>query len=567
MPMCCVDNSLARQREREDTQPESGPDPMPDTSALPSTIDLLTELTTLRARAAAAEEALLQSTDMLSSLVSALPVGVVTIDRAGRVALWNRAAEAILGYTAEEMIGQPLPTKVFSMKNGVTGAAHVYLRMVTGQVIKGEEVRYRRKDGSFVETSFSGAGLMDEDGRLRCAICVFEDIGLRKAITHQLHQAQKMEAVGQLTGGMAHDFNNILGVAIGNLDLLAAEIADRPAAAELAEIALNALLRGAELTRSLLAFSRRQPLQPARLDAAALLSGVTRMLSRVLGEQVHVQFRAKGDLWPVLADPAQLEAAITNLAINARDAMPHGGRLTVTGCNTQLGPDELAADGEPAAGDYLLIEVADTGAGMTAAVLARAFEPFFTTKPVGQGTGLGLSMVYGFIKQSGGTVKIDSVPDHGTVVRLYLPRASDTANAASGPVDGGEQVTGGDETILVVEDNPDVRRLAEGMLSGLGYRVLTAEHGPAALALLESGVAVDLLFTDVVMPEGLTGYDLAAEALRRRPGLKVLFTSGYPGTAPPPAACLSGRLLCKPYRFHDLGLRVRESLDSNGANP
>ncbi len=565
--MCCVDNFLSRQQEREYTQPESGPDPMPDTSALPSITDLLTELTTLRARAAAAEEALLQSTDMLSSLVSALPVGVVTIDRAGRVALWNRAAEAILGYTAEEMIGQPLPTKVFSMKNGVTGAAHVYLRMVTGQVIKGEEVRYRRKDGSFVETSFSGAGLMDEDGRLRCAICVFEDIGLRKAITHQLHQAQKMEAVGQLTGGMAHDFNNILGVAIGNLDLLAAEIADRPAAAELAEIAVNALLRGAELTRALLAFSRRQPLQPARLDAAALLSGVTRMLSRVLGEQIHVQFRAKGDLWPVLADPAQLEAAITNLAINARDAMPHGGRLTVTGCNTQLCPDELATDGEPAAGDYLLIEVADTGAGMTAAVLARAFEPFFTTKPVGQGTGLGLSMVYGFIKQSGGTVKIDSVPGRGTVVRLYLPRANNTPDAASGPVDGGEEVTGGNETILVVEDNPDVRRLAEGMLSGLGYRVLTAEHGPAALALLDSGVAVDLLFTDVVMPEGLTGYDLAEEALRRRPGLKVLFTSGYPGTTPPPPACLSGRLLCKPYRFHDLGLRVRESLDSNGANP
>lgn len=538
---------------------------MPDSAPFPSVAELLAELAALRARAEAAEEALLQSADMLRSMVSALPVGVVTIDRGGRVVMWNRAAESILGYSAEEMMGRPLPTQVFSMPNGVTGAAHVYLRMVTGQTIKGEEVRCRRKDGSLIDASFSGAALMDDDDRPRCAICVFEDIGLRKAISQQLHQAQKMEAVGQLTGGMAHDFNNILGVAIGNLDLLSAEIADRPDAAELAETALNALLRGAELNRALLAFSRRQPLQPARVDAAALLAQVTRMLSRVLGEHIQIKGRCGADLWPVLVDPAQLEAAITNLAINARDAMPHGGQLTIAARNTVLEPEELAADGEPAPGDYLLIEIADTGTGMAPEVLARAFEPFFTTKPVGHGTGLGLSMVYGFIKQSGGTVKIASEPGRGTAVRLYLPRGTDDAGSAARSTADGEPVKGGRETILVVEDNADVRRMVQAQLSGLGYRVLIAEHGPAALALLDTDVTVDLLFTDVVMPEGMTGFELAEQGLRRRPGLKVLFTSGFPGTALQPPAGLAGQFLSKPYRRRDLALKVRESLDLQGA--
>ncbi len=513
-----------------------------------------------------AEEALLQSADVLGSLVAALPVGVVSIDRGGRVVLWNRAAEAILGYTAEEMVGRPLPTAVFLAGSGEnTGAAHVYLRMVTGQTIKGEEVYCRRKDASVVEVSFSGAALMDDNDRLRCAICVFEEIGQRKAIGQQLYQAQKMQAVGQLTGGMAHDFNNILGVAIGNLDLLITEIGDRPAARELAEIALNALLRGAELIRALLAFSRRQPLQPAKVEPAALLAKLTRMLSRLLGEQIHVVFKAEDGLWPALVDPAQLEASITNLAINARDAMPHGGYLTVSARNVVM-DDETAPAADLPPGDYLVIEITDTGTGMPPEVKARVFEPFYTTKPVGQGTGLGLSMVYGFIKQSGGSVKIYSEVGHGTTVRLYLPRAAaDVAEAAS-PALAPEAVVGGRETILVVEDNADVRRMVESQLTGLGYHVLIAEHGPAALAVLQSGAMVDLLFSDVVMPEGVNGFELAAAATRVRPELKVLLTSGFPDRQAPLAEdAVSVAFLPKPYRRRDLAAKVRECLDGRSA--
>lgn len=514
----------------------------------------------------AAEEALHHNMDVLRSMVSTLPVGVVAIGRDGHIKLWNHAAETILGYTAEEMVGRPTPPDIFSPapESGAT-AADVFLRMVTGQRVKGEEVRCLRKDGSVVDASFSGAPLMDEDERLRGAICVFEDVGQRNAIAEQLQQAQKMEAVGQLTGGLAHDFNNILGVAIGNLDLLEVELADRPDAVEMIDTALGALLRGAELTRALLAFSRRQPLQPALVDVAELLGVVGRMLSRTLGEHIRIALRADGGLWRVLVDAAQLEAAITNLAINARDAMPSGGRLTVTARNASLDESYASRNAEVEPGEYLVIEISDTGSGMSPEVLARVYEPFFTTKPVGQGTGLGLSMVYGFIKQSGGHIRIYSEVGHGTTVRLYLPRAKEEAGKA-GAKGAPEPVPGGSETVLVVEDNAEVRRMVSAQLAKLGYAIISAAHGPAAMDVLSSNAAIDLLFTDVVMPEGMTGFELAEAALKIRPGLKVLVTSGFPGTTfhPPEGADGAMDFISKPYRRQDLARAVRAVLDGKG---
>lgn len=509
-------------------------------------------------------EALDHCTGVLRLIASALPVGVVAIDRDARIELWNHAAGAILGYAAEEMIGQPAPTQVFmSAAAEDDSAADVFLRIVTGQSVKSEEVTCRRKDGTAVEASFSGAPLIDDDERVRGAICVFEDISHRRAMARALHQAQKMEAVGQLTGGIAHDFNNILGIAIGNLDLLSEELGDSATTRTtiLVDNAQTALLRGAELTRSLLAFARRQPLRPTIVDVGELLPAITRVLARVLGEQVQVVVRLDPALWPVVADPAQLEAAITNLAINARDAMPAGGRLTISAVNARFDDDVLQQIPDMVPGDYTCIEIHDTGTGMSADVLAHAFEPFFTTKAMGQGTGLGLSMVYGFARQSGGQVRIYSEINVGTTVRLYLPRASGEPTRSQKVPH--ERPLGRGETILAVDDNDKVRAMVAAQLTRLGYCVIEAGCAADALAALDGIATVDLLFTDVVMPHGMDGFALADEARLRRPGLKVLFTSGFPGTTLTDQRRLAGSddFIGKPFRHDDLALAVRRVID------
>ncbi|MCK6452995.1 MAG: ATP-binding protein, partial [Alphaproteobacteria bacterium] len=315
----------------------------------------------------------------------------------------------------------------------------------------------------------------------------------------------------------------------------------------------------------LLAFSRRQPLDARRTDVAALVRGMGELLRRALGEQVTIELALKHGTWPALVDPAQLEAALLNLAVNARDAMQGGGRLTIEAGNVRVD----RADGMPAAdiaaGEYVMIAVSDTGAGMTTEVLARAFEPFYTTKEVGKGTGLGLSMVYGFVKQSGGHVRLYSEPGHGTAVKVYLPRADhgDAAPAGAAAVAAVAARSGG-ETVLVVEDNELVRPHVERMLAELGYRVVAAPDGPRALDALRSTPGIDLLFTDMVMPGGMDGLSLAEAARRLRPGLRVLLTSGFT------EAALAGRekagqdvqILAKPYRRQDLAIRVRQVLDA-----
>jgi signal transduction histidine kinase len=390
----------------------------------------------------------------------------------------------------------------------------------------------------------------------------------REKAEEALRQSQKMEAIGQLTGGVAHDFNNLLQVILGNLERLGHRLpGGRPAAGgelRLIEAATRAAGRAATLTQRLLAFSRRQPLAPKSLDLNRLVAGLLELLGRTLGETIHVETVLAGGLWRVFADENQLENALLNLAVNARDAMPGGGRLTLETQNVRLDEAYARAQEDVPPGDYVLVSVSDTGVGMSKEVLARAFDPFFTTKDIGQGTGLGLSQVYGFVRQSGGHVRIDSAPGDGASVQLYLPRffeleTLDAVAVAPQPVPLGRR----HETILVVEDEDDVRSFTRDTLQELGYQVREAANGPAALQTLERHPDLRLLFTDIGLPGGLNGRQLADEARRRWPGLKVLLATGYTRDA----VVRHGRLepgmelIVKPFTEADLARKIREVLD------
>jgi PAS domain S-box-containing protein len=385
-------------------------------------------------------------------------------------------------------------------------------------------------------------------------------------VQERLRQSQKMETVGQLTGGVAHDFNNLLQVIAGNLDLLLRTLPeDASRQRRAAERAMSGARRAATLTERLLAFSRRQPLSPKPLNANRLISGMSELLHRSLGETVEIEVVLSPSLWRAELDPNALENAILNLAVNARDAMPEGGKLTIETANTHLDRDYVAQHPELSAGQYVSISVSDTGHGMAPEVVERVFEPFFTTKEVGKGTGLGLSMVYGFIKQSGGHVKLYSEPGQGTTVRLYLPRlVGDEAEEIEAPsLPLAERAR--EETILVCEDDPDVRAFSAEVLRELGYTVCEAVDGPSALRLLQREDGhVDLLFTDVVLPGGMSGSALADEARRTRPGVKVLFTTGYARNAIVHHGRLDPgvELITKPFSYSDLAGRVRDLLDA-----
>ena len=383
----------------------------------------------------------------------------------------------------------------------------------------------------------------------------------REKAEEALRQSQKMEAIGHLTGGIAHDFNNILQIITGNLDLVTAAVRDNDRASQRLQNALLAAERAARLTQQLLAFARRQPLQPQVLNAGRRMSEVADLLRRTLRGNIEVECVGAGGLWNVQADFAQLENAILNLALNARDAMPEGGKLTIETANVFLDDAYASRHGDVQPGQYVMIAVTDTGCGMSVEQMERAFEPFYTTKPEGQGTGLGLSQVYGFVKQSGGHVKIYSEVGHGTSVKIYLPRVrqSEVQTDRAAP----EQAAAhSGECVLVVEDDAAVRAAAVELLGELGYRVLEAEDGSSALAILDSGVPIDLLFTDVVMPGPVSGREVAQKAAADRPEIAVLFTSGYTENA----IIHHGRLdegvflLSKPYRKEDLARKIRSVL-------
>jgi signal transduction histidine kinase len=368
-----------------------------------------------------------------------------------------------------------------------------------------------------------------------------------------LRQSQKMEAVGQLTGGVAHDFNNLLQIIIGNLETLQRHLGDGS----------GRLQRAAALTQRLLAFSRRQPLDPKPANLNSLVGGLSELLQRTIGEAISIESVQGAGLWQVEVDPNEFESALLNLAVNARDAMPDGGKLTIETANTHIDEAYAAAHAEVFPGQYVMVCVSDSGVGMDAKTLAQAFEPFYTTKPVGKGTGLGLSQVYGFVKQSGGHVKIYSEPGQGTTIKLYLPRFSGADAHAQEAEAEATPEGGSEETILVLEDDDDVRTHSVECLRELGYRVVEAHDGPSALRLLERQPRVDLLFTDVVLPGGLTGAQVAAQARDLRPQLRVLFTTGYARNAIIHHGRLDKgvQLITKPFTFSDLAAKVRDVLD------
>ncbi len=397
-------------------------------------------------------------------------------------------------------------------------------------------------------------------------ITIGSDVTDQLMTEQRLRDAQRMEAIGKLTGGMAHDFNNYLGVIVGNLDLAMEEKSIDPEVRKLVDAALSGALRGAQLTRSLLAFSRQQPLDPQRTDVNHSLASVATLLNRTVGEDITLVTSFARDIWPVRVDTTQLDSCVVNLANNARDAMPRGGTLTIATRNIVLDARYAETHLEVAAGEYVMIEVSDTGTGMAPDTIARAFEPFFTTKPTGRGTGLGLSMVYGFVKQSGGHVTIYSEVGQGTTVRIYLPRNREAEGEATATTEfQAAGPAGGTESILVVEDKEVMRRTVARQLASLGYRVTEAENGRAALAILESGdPTIDLLFTDIVMPGDLDGYELARRAMELQPEIKVVVTSGFPGDALRRNGnhVASLRLLNKPYRMSELESTIRAALDS-----
>ncbi len=402
---------------------------------------------------------------------------------------------------------------------------------------------------------------------------VEEAVRERMAAEEALRQSQKMEAIGQLTGGVAHDFNNLLTVIMGGLDTIVRQMEKLPSEAAVskinrsADMALRGARRAATLTQRLLAFSRRQPLAPKRIDPGRLVSGLADLLQRTLGETISLETISGAGLWQTLADPAELENALVNMAVNARDAMPKGGKLTIETTNASLDEAYVAGITEPvAAGQYVLIAVSDSGTGMDPDTLNRVFEPFFTTKEVGKGTGLGLSQVYGFVRQSGGHIRIYSELGEGTTVKIYLPRAVGVEQVAdSAEVTAPNALGGGDEVVLVVEDHDDLRSYSTGVLRELGYRVLEAPNGRRALEIIQEEHDVALLFTDVVLPDGMDGRRLADEACRRRPGLKVLYTTGYTRNA----IVHNGRLdpgvqlISKPFTYAELAQTVRRVLDQD----
>jgi signal transduction histidine kinase/ActR/RegA family two-component response regulator len=378
-----------------------------------------------------------------------------------------------------------------------------------------------------------------------------------------LRQSQKMEAVGQLTGGVAHDLNNILTVITGTIEILAESVADRPELAAIARMMDEAAGRGADLTHRLLAFARKQPLQPREVDVNSLVTEAANLLRSALGEQIDVHMVLAGDTSLALIDPSQLHDAILNLALNARDAMPDGGDLTIETCNVVLDENYFSIDSDVVAGNYVMVTVTDSGHGIPASILSNVFEPFFTTKDVDKGSGLGLSMVYGFVKQSNGHIKIHSEEGHGTTVRIYLPQAI----GATEPKDLAvvSSIEGGAETILIVEDDKLVRTFVIGQFQSLGYATLAAANAAEAMAIINSPQHINLLFTDMIMPGSMNGRQLAAAARQRRAELKILFTSGYTDDTVIHYGRLDAdvRLLTKPYRKTDLAQMIRATLDAD----
>jgi signal transduction histidine kinase/ActR/RegA family two-component response regulator len=437
--------------------------------------------------------------------------------------------------------------------------------VLNSQKVVGEEIEVPFADGKLHAVLVTKFPVLGATGRPTGVGTIATDVTDSRRAEEQLRQSQKTEALGQLTGGVAHDFNNLLAVISGNLDLMKDDLEGDPDLAELLEDALSSAQSGAELTHRLLAFGRRQTLHPQATDAGELVMGMSRMLERTLGETIETRWVLNEGLWPVEVDRNQLETSLLNLVINARDAMAEGGVLTIETANATLDRGAALAQDAAVPGDYVVVSVTDTGTGMAPEIVEKAIQPFFTTKDVGHGSGLGLSMVYGFVKQSGGHLDISSSAGQGTAVRLYLPKAETNAREGETQAPGPAATDGSGERILVVEDKADVRRLATRILTRLGYEVLEAADGKSALESLAAGPKVDLLFTDVVLPGRISGADLAKEAQARHPELKVLYTSGYANNAALEYGSSRDevRFIKKPFAKEGLARMVRRALEGS----
>ncbi|MEE8270345.1 MAG: response regulator [Alphaproteobacteria bacterium] len=512
-------------------------------------------------RVVQALENLARSEELFGKIVENSPSAIFLKDLEGRYVVVNERFHEWYGCPPDAVAGRR-SHDIFPAEFADAYVALDLEALESGKAME-RELDVPFLDGTLHQVLVTKFPVLGADGRPLGVGSINTDMTDRRRVEEQLRQAQKMEALGQLTGGVAHDFNNLLAVIQGNLDLIDEALEDKAELSELVDDALDSARRGAELTRRLLAFGRRQTLRPEVTNVGDLVLGMVRMLERTLGEEIEIETVLAGGPWKMMVDRSQLEIALLNLAINARDAMPDGGTLKIESATEDF--DRAWGDLEDLAdpGRYVSLAVGDNGSGMAPDILEQAFDPFFTTKEVGRGSGLGLSMVYGFVKQSGGHVRLRSEVGRGTTVKLYLPAATgDAADAVDVGVPDREP-EGRGEAILVVENEPRVRKLTARLLTHLGYRVVaSAENGRAALAMLDRAGEVDLLFTDVVLPGGLSGVQLAREARARMPDLKVLFTSGSADNAIVGDATLDvgARLVTKPFRKEDLARTVREAL-------
>jgi PAS domain S-box-containing protein len=509
------------------------------------------------------EQRVAERTAELSALFDAVPDGIVTSDVEGRLRAANATAVKLFGYTAQDFLNMPA-SRLYATQADYEDVAKAWTKSAHDETQRPVSVTCRRKDGTTFHAMASGSAVRDSTGTIISHVGLIRDITDELKRQKVLAQAQRMEAYGQLTGGVAHDFNNLLTVITGNQELLEMRLKDAKNLTLLRR-AQEAAEMGARLTGRLLTFARRRQLETTLLNLNDQIIGMVELLRRSIGEHVKLSTSLAPELGVVRADASEIENAVLNLAINARDAMPKGGHLLIETANCTLEDDELGSENKLPPGDYIRLTVSDSGNGMTQDVLQRAMEPFFTTKPQGKGTGLGLSTIYGFVQQSGGAMTIYSEPERGTTINIYLPRVVHGGKTASSePAPTTTPIASG-ESVLVVEDNAGVRDITTKRLEELGYTVRAVENGPAALEVLQSsGPSFDLVFSDVVMPGGLSGYDIARWIREHRPNTKIMLTSGYPDEV---ARTHDGnvraiKLLRKPYNRDELAQALRQILNT-----
>ncbi len=506
-----------------------------------------------------AEDSLRETNQTLQSLVQTSPLAIIATDLEGNVKSWNSAAERMFGWTESEVSGRRYSTLTDYNPQEIVSFIEIALQ---GGIVADLETKYQRKDGSLIEVSISSAALRDGRGNINGVMAVIGDITERKHLEHQFLQAQKMEAVGRLAGGIAHDFNNLLTAIIGYSQMSLARLHSQdPMRKDLEEVE-SAGQRAAALTGQLLAFSRKQVVQPQVLALNTVVTDLTKMLQRLIGEDVELETSLDPDAWHVKVDRGQIEQIIMNLAVNSRDAMPEGGKLTIETSNVQLDEDYASGHIDASPGPHVMLAIADTGSGMDKETESRIFEPFFTTKEQGRGTGLGLSTVYGIVKQSGGSIGVYSEPGRGTTFKVYLPRVEESVDTKAGKLQ--DDCARGTETVLLVEDSDTVRKLASKLLEEDGYTVLEASSGDDGWQISEQhNGPIDLLLTDMVMP-GTSGREIAQRLTVRRPRMRVLYMSGYTDDAIVRHRVLDATapFIQKPFTRDALIRKVREVLDA-----